>query len=121
MYRYVFHNYVSAYITRLFIIHSLLYTTYTQSKAMQSSFLTFLCIGCLIIKKVTCDYVCLCSYQVELEIFEKPDSSSNVDGYMYEFDCKPSYNINGLDPAYKAVGNEGKVLGFSLRIKTLKK
>lgn len=76
---------------------------------MLSTVLSFLCIWCLIIQKVSSDYTCVCSYQVELEIFEKPDPSSHVDGYMYEYDCKASYNVKGLDPAYKAVGNKGKV------------
>lgn len=64
---------------------------------------------CLLIGKVLCDYKCVCSYQVELEIHEKPDTSSSVTGYMYEFDCKPLYVIDGLDSKFNAIGNEGKV------------
>ncbi|KAL4221307.1 hypothetical protein ACF0H5_019570 [Mactra antiquata] len=65
------------------------------------------------VSHVTCDYQCLCSYQVELEIFAQPDPSSNVNGYMYEFDCKPSYTIPNLDPKYAAVGNN-RELGYVL-------
>lgn len=78
---------------------------------MTSDVWSTLLLVCLTWRQVHCDYRCLCSYQVELEILEKPDPSSNVIGYMYEFDCKPSYQVDGLDKAYSAVGSEGK-LGY---------
>lgn len=55
------------------------------------------------------DYTCLCSYQVEAEIYQRPDKNSPVDDYMYEFDCKPVYPEDGLDPVWQAVGNHNQV------------
>ncbi|XP_045161423.2 aggrecan core protein-like [Mercenaria mercenaria] len=86
---------------------------FSTSMTMFSSVRLIGVLMCLMIKSAVCDYSCLCSYQVELEIFEKPDPTSNVDGYMYEFDCKPAYRVDGLDPTYRAIGNEGK-LGYIL-------
>ncbi|XP_052820145.1 brevican core protein-like [Mya arenaria] len=54
------------------------------------------------------DYPCLCSYQVEAAIHATPDESSTVDGYMYEFDCKPFYDLPGIDPKFAVIGNENK-------------
>ena len=48
-------------------------------------------------------------FQVETEIRSAPTPNSNVDGYMYGFDCKPYYDVPGIDPKYSAIGNEHKV------------
>jgi len=37
------------------------------------------------------DYSCLCNYDVEAGVLSQPDPNSHVIGYMYEFDCKPSF------------------------------
>jgi len=62
-----------------------------------------------LVPRLLADYTCLCSYQVETEIYSKPDTSSSIDDYMYEFDCKPVYQIDGLDPKFVAVGSSNKV------------
>ncbi|KAL4221493.1 hypothetical protein ACF0H5_019750 [Mactra antiquata] len=44
---------------------------------------------CLVLTVVNADYACVCSYNEEIDVFDKPDLTSNVIGQMYEFDCKP--------------------------------
>lgn len=63
----------------------------------------------LVWKGTSASYSCICSYQENSEIFEKPDTSSSVDGYMKKSECKPFYNVTGLDKQFVAIGNEGKV------------
>lgn len=38
------------------------------------------------------DYDCVCNYQIENEVYSRPNISSDVIGYLYEFDCKEVYN-----------------------------
>ncbi|KAH3821314.1 hypothetical protein DPMN_123077 [Dreissena polymorpha] len=35
------------------------------------------------------DFSCICSYKVELSVYQQSDKTSTGIGYMYEFDCKP--------------------------------
>lgn len=79
---------------------------------MESVMAGFILTGLLLLQVVPstlADYTCLCSYQVETEIYSKPDQSSPIDDYMYEFDCKPVYTVDGLDPAFVAIGNNNQV------------
>lgn len=55
------------------------------------------------------DYTCLCSYQVEAKVYSAPDTASPVQDYVYEFDCKPLYHVDGLGPAFEAIGSNNQV------------
>lgn len=52
---------------------------------------------CLLIISLNClsfglgSYPCLCSFKTESAIYKAKSETSGVLGYMYEFDCKPTY------------------------------
>ncbi|KAL4221819.1 C-type lectin (CTL) or carbohydrate-recognition domain (CRD) [Mactra antiquata] len=47
------------------------------------------------------DYDCLCSYDVEREVYQTSDTGSTPIGYLYEFDCKLLLTDNPVDGWWK--------------------
>ncbi|XP_060593977.1 brevican core protein-like isoform X2 [Ruditapes philippinarum] len=58
----------------------------------------------------SCDYKCVCNYNVEKSVQTSPSVQSNVMGYMYEFDCKPQAGVSA-DADWLPVAYEHK-LGY---------
>ena len=48
-------------------------------------------LGLTLIGSALADYECLCNYHVEREVYGVKDAQSQPTGYLYEFDCKPTY------------------------------
>lgn len=74
--------------------------------------LTFLLISAVTVGFTYADYICLCSYHIEREVYAEPNVSSKIAGYLYEFDCKPiveQHFFTGLYPKWVAIANEHEV------------
>ena len=57
------------------------------------------------------DYSCVCNYSVERKVFQSPDTSSAVIGYMYEFDCKKTVDESTVSK-FAAVEFQHKVYTY---------
>ncbi|XP_052776850.1 aggrecan core protein-like [Mya arenaria] len=53
--------------------------------------LYMLAVSILLCGMVRCDYACICNYNVESAVYLQENKNSKTIGYLYEFDCKPSY------------------------------
>ncbi|XP_052287085.1 macrophage mannose receptor 1-like isoform X2 [Dreissena polymorpha] len=49
------------------------------------------------ITSVRCDYACICSYLPDIVVYSSPDNSSSSLGHMFEFDCKATGPVSGVD------------------------
>ena len=55
------------------------------------------------------DFNCFCNYNVEWTIYSAPDDTSSQLGYLYEFDCKPTYAHGVVKSLWQAIQFEKKV------------
>ncbi|KAL4233203.1 hypothetical protein ACF0H5_007887 [Mactra antiquata] len=49
------------------------------------------------------------SYNIEKQVYTKPDTNSLVYGYLYEFDCKPVYKIVPGDSQFQPIQYERQI------------
>ena len=57
----------------------------------------------------TADYECLCNYEIQNTVRSEPRSGANDIGKMYEFDCKPTYQLVSSTSKWQAIQYENKV------------
>ncbi|XP_060582741.1 mucin-2-like [Ruditapes philippinarum] len=57
------------------------------------------------------DYDCMCNYNVEQGVYPSPDPSGQPLGYMYEFDCKPTTQIQQNSDKFYTIQFE-KQIGY---------
>ena len=64
---------------------------------------------------VKADYECLCNYHVERAIYPSMSIEDTPIGYLYEFDCKPTYKIS--TPNWQTIQYEKQVrLSFTFQL-----
>lgn len=57
----------------------------------------------------TADYECLCNYHVENPVYPTTDNQAAHLGSLYEFDCKPTYQLTAAIPHWQAIQFEHQV------------
>lgn len=59
---------------------------------------------------VVADYACFCNYKIEESAYSKPNDTSPIIGYIYEFDCKPLFGKDDGTAEFLAIQMDQKVL-----------
>ena len=57
----------------------------------------------------TADYECLCNYDITNAVRSQPRSEARNIGSLYEFDCKPTYQLTSSTQNWQAVQYENQV------------
>ena len=63
----------------------------------------------MVLTLATADYECLCNYEIQNTVRSEPRPGANDIGKLYEFDCKPTYQLVLSTTKWQAIQYENKV------------